>query len=223
MAHIVRWRDLGAPGWFEKERARVALGKFVWFIAEHSGRIASCIADPNFQPQTRNLQNKLADPQDKSHNDQNSCQSGADGLGMGKMEQGQTRPGGFVLEGVRGYYSGNMSVFACAVRFGRLAVVGLPAKTPCKHLTGIACPMHLVIQAGQIGDPPHLPRFSHLLLLAVAHPDSEAVPPPCTRFASQVLLLLSGDSTVLTMSGVFSAELLGCCQADNPHLGISSN
>ena len=46
------------------------------------------------------------------------------------METEPTEPGRFVLEGVRGDYSGSMSVFLCAVRFGRLAAMGPPAKTP---------------------------------------------------------------------------------------------
>ena len=45
------------------------------------------------------------------------------------MKQSQTEPGGFVLDGVRGDYSGSMSVFLCANRFGRLAAMGSPAKS----------------------------------------------------------------------------------------------
>ena len=45
------------------------------------------------------------------------------------MERARTGKGGFEIEGVRGDYSGSMCVFLCAVRFGRLASVGLPAKT----------------------------------------------------------------------------------------------
>ena len=45
------------------------------------------------------------------------------------METEPTKPGGFVLEGVRADYSGSMSVFLCAVRFGRLAAMGPPTKS----------------------------------------------------------------------------------------------
>ena len=45
------------------------------------------------------------------------------------METEHTELCGFILEGVRGGYSGNMSVPVCAVRFGRLVSARLPAKT----------------------------------------------------------------------------------------------
>ena len=50
------------------------------------------------------------------------------------MEMEPTEPGGFVLEGVRGDYSGSMSVFVCAGMFRRLAAMVPPAKAPL-HLT----------------------------------------------------------------------------------------
>ena len=43
------------------------------------------------------------------------------------METEQTGHRGFVLEGARGDYSGNMSVLICRDMFCRLASVGLPA------------------------------------------------------------------------------------------------
>ena len=52
------------------------------------------------------------------------------------MEQGRTEKGGFVLEGVRGDYSANMSVLVCGIRFGRLAAVGPPPKTQRGHAHG---------------------------------------------------------------------------------------
>ena len=46
------------------------------------------------------------------------------------METEPTEPGGFLLEGAGGDDSGNMCVFVCGNALHRLALVGLPAKTP---------------------------------------------------------------------------------------------
>ena len=45
------------------------------------------------------------------------------------MEQSQTEPGGFVLEGVRGDHSRSMSVLLCQGMFRHLAAMAPPAKT----------------------------------------------------------------------------------------------
>ena len=48
------------------------------------------------------------------------------------METEPTEPGGFVLEGAWGDYSGSMSVFLCQGMFRRLAAMGPPAKTQAR-------------------------------------------------------------------------------------------
>ena len=86
-------------------------------------------ADLNFQPQTRKNGTKVPRPARPTANDQNYMPMGRLGQGRVTGPRPKTAQGGFVLEGVRGDYSGSMSVFPCGIRFGRLAAMGPPAKT----------------------------------------------------------------------------------------------
>ena len=94
------------------------------------------------------------------------------------MEKEPTEPGGFVLEGAWGDDSWKMSVFVCGNALGRLAVVGLPAKTPhasiiCLRIVGTHVYAHLparaFTQAGSYSMSVHTSTNVNVNIPAYAH------------------------------------------------------